>query len=88
MLSNNKYLRLTSTVGVVSACWSLAASRVARREVGQSVGAADRLHVVHVALAPEVARCSQVDLERGVTLIAEKRKTTTFFTMAFSFIQA
>jgi hypothetical protein len=47
---------------------------VARREVGQSVGAADRLHVVHVALAPEVARSSQVDLERGVTLIAENEK--------------
>ena len=50
-------------VGVVVAGEERGAARVARREVGQPVGAAHRLHVVHVALAAEVAAVGQVDLE-------------------------
>jgi len=44
---------------------------MARREVGEAVGAADGLDVVHVALAPEVAGGCQIDLERVVALVAE-----------------
>ncbi len=49
----------------------MAAAGVAGGEVGQPVGAADGLDVVHVALAPEVARRCQVDLERVVALVAK-----------------
>ena len=36
---------------------------MARGEVGEPVGAADRLHVVHVAAATKVATVRQVDLK-------------------------
>ena len=36
---------------------------MARREVGESVGAADRLDIVHVAAAAKVATVRQVDLK-------------------------
>ena len=49
---------------VVAACADGGAPCVTGREVGESVGPAHRLHVVHVTLAPEVARSRQVDLER------------------------
>ncbi len=49
----------------------MTASGMAGREVGQAVGAAHGLNVVHVALAPEVARRRQVDLERVVALVAK-----------------
>ena len=63
-------LKLTSAVGIVSSLRSLAASGMAWREVGEAVGAADGLNVVHVALAAEVAGGRQVDLERGVAQVA------------------
>ena len=47
---------------------------MARREVGEAVGAADGLDVVHVALAAEVAGGRQVDLERGVAQVAATEK--------------
>ncbi len=53
----------------------MTAAGVAGGEVGQPVGAADGLDVVHVALAPEVARGSQIDLERVVALVAAKEKS-------------
>ncbi len=56
----------------------MAAAGVAGREVGQPVGAADGLDVVHVALAAEVAGGRQVDLERVVALVAAKEGVTTF----------
>ena len=43
---------------------------MARREVGESVGSADGLDVVHVALAAKVARRRQVDFEGELALIA------------------
>ena len=49
----------------------MTASGVAGREVGQAVGATHGLNVVHVTLAPEVARRCQVDLERVVALVAK-----------------
>ena len=36
---------------------------MARRKVGEPVGATHRLHVVHVALATEVAGGREIDLE-------------------------
>ncbi len=56
----------------------MAAAGVAGREVGQPVGAADGLDVVHVALAAKVAGGSQVDLERVVTLVAAIEVVTMF----------
>jgi hypothetical protein len=56
----------------------VAAAGVAGGEVGQPVGAADGLDVVHVALAPEVAGGRQVDLERVVALVAAKEGVPTF----------
>ena len=45
---------------------------MAGREVGEAVGAADGLDVVHVALAAKVAGGRQVDLE-GLRAVAEKK---------------
>ena len=36
---------------------------MARRKIGEPVGATHRLHVVHVALATEVAGGREIDLE-------------------------
>lgn len=64
-------MKLTSAIRKVSVGGSLTASGMAGREVGQAVGTAHGLNVVHVALAPEVARRRQVDLERVVALVAK-----------------
>ena len=36
---------------------------MARREIGESVGTAHRLHIVHVATATKVATVRKVDLK-------------------------
>ena len=65
------FLLLTGAVGVVvAACSDGGAPGVAGGEVGESVGPAHRLHVVHVTLATKVARSSQVDLERRLWHVA------------------
>ena len=66
---------LTCAVGeVVAVVAQTGAARVARREVGESVSSTHRLHVVHVALASEVARRGQVDF-KGLALVAERRNS-------------
>ncbi len=45
-------------------------------EVGESVGAAHGLHVVHVAFASEVARGGQIDLERLAAVVTKNIKNT------------
>ena len=47
---------------------------MARGEVGEAVGAADGLDVVHVALAAKVAGRRQVDLERLRRVTRKKRE--------------
>ena len=64
------FFLLTCTVGEIVFCVpDVCASCVARGEVCDAVGAAHGLDVVDVALAAEVARSGQVDLE-GLTLVA------------------
>ena len=58
-------------VGVVVAGEEGGAARVAGGEVGQPVVPAHRLHVVHVAGAPEVARGRQVHLQTNLLLILD-----------------
>ena len=61
----------TGAVGVVITGEQGGAAGVARREVGQTVGSAHRLDVVHVALTAKVAGVGQVDLKslRGVFVV-------------------
>ena len=69
-------LSLTSAVGEVAVAGGAQAGapRVARGEVGESVGSADGLDVVHVALAAKVAGGREVDLEGLAVVVAGSKK--------------